>query len=336
LGIDTYPDQKLLLALWPGKADIVDLSKESLYGTEAPDTLGGLTEEANKRAKFSVGRTFVGIDDRDGEDGFETILVFSTRTAKQTGAAAVLREFGADKVMMLDGGGSTQLLCKTGHYIRSDRPIPQALAIIAASPPKINAEVVRKPEWRVLVEGERLPLEMELRNTGTLTWTVEDGRLVIDPAPLGIAVWKPVETAVQPGATTVFTQTLPAIYDTGVHLFQFKWSISQGDEVYEGQDIDAPTVVLPDDLAERRSELAVQIKQWQGQPPEQVQDLIDDWLARQLAPTASPVSPVSQPLSSQAAPPVDIIRPQDIFWIPLLMLPILIIIGLMIGRRTTE
>jgi hypothetical protein len=47
-------------------------------------------------------------------------------------AAQVLRDFGAEQVMMLDGGGSTQLSCKGEDYVSSDRLIPQALGVIGA------------------------------------------------------------------------------------------------------------------------------------------------------------------------------------------------------------
>src|SRR5690606_29630100 len=99
-GKDTYVGEQLLLKLWADRADIVRLSKGSLTGSTAPNIIGGLTEEANKRAKFSVGRTFVGIDDRDGDGQLETILVFNTISTQQTSAADVLRSFGAEKVMM--------------------------------------------------------------------------------------------------------------------------------------------------------------------------------------------------------------------------------------------
>ncbi len=121
-GVNTYVDQKLILELWDDRAAIRPLSAEALHRSQAPNILGGLTEEANKRAKYAVGRTFVGLADYDSDGRLETVLLFNTQTATQANAAAVLRTFGATQVMMLDGGGSTQLLCKSGWHIRSDRP----------------------------------------------------------------------------------------------------------------------------------------------------------------------------------------------------------------------
>jgi hypothetical protein len=94
-----------------------------------------LAEDAPKRINRSVARTFTGLDDRDLDGDYETIFIFNTRSALQIEAADVLRSFGADKVMMLDGGGSTQLLCQGEPVIYSERAIPQAMGIMAGSAP---------------------------------------------------------------------------------------------------------------------------------------------------------------------------------------------------------
>ncbi|HEX6384402.1 MAG TPA: phosphodiester glycosidase family protein, partial [Anaerolineae bacterium] len=54
--------------------------------------------------------------------------------ATKTEAASVLRSFGAEKVMMLDGGSSTQLTCRGENYVSSGRRIPQSIAVMAAVP----------------------------------------------------------------------------------------------------------------------------------------------------------------------------------------------------------
>lgn len=127
-----FPDQKLILELWADRADIRDLTKDNLYASSAPDIVAGLSEDAGKRARHYTGRTFVGVDDRDGDGAFESVLIFTTRSARQIDAAEALRSFGGDKVMMLDGGGSAQLTCGGEALVASERLIPQALAVIAA------------------------------------------------------------------------------------------------------------------------------------------------------------------------------------------------------------
>lgn len=133
-GIKDFPGKKLMLELWDDHARITPLSQEALYSSPAPDIVAGLTEDAPKNIKKYVGRTFVGVVDQDQDGKSETVLLFNTRSARQVDAAGVLYDFGATQVMMLDGGGSTQLICRGEALITSDRYIPQALGILAASP----------------------------------------------------------------------------------------------------------------------------------------------------------------------------------------------------------
>ncbi len=133
--LDEFVGQKLILEIWDDRVDITPLSKNSLYGSYAPNVVAGLSEHANKRAKHYTGRTFIGVDDRNRDGRNEIVLIFNTKTARQVDAAQVLRDFGADKVMMLDGGGSTQLICKGNSYVSSDRLIPQAIAVTGGTQP---------------------------------------------------------------------------------------------------------------------------------------------------------------------------------------------------------
>lgn len=131
-GYDQYPE-KLMFELWDDHADIKILTAETFYASDAPHILGGLPENANKRSPYAVGRTFIGVDDWDEDGSYEIVYVFTTLTASQDAAAHVLRNFGAEKIMMLDGGGSTQLICQGRSIIPSDRNIPQAIAVLASA-----------------------------------------------------------------------------------------------------------------------------------------------------------------------------------------------------------
>ncbi len=145
-----FVGQKLMLEIWADRADIVELTQEALYTSTAPNIVAGLSEEANKRARQYTGRTFAGIADYDQNGNFETILILNTRVARQVDAADTLRSFGAAKVMMLDGGGSTQLICQGVSYVSSDRLIPQALGVVAATqmptPPEKKVPMVFNDE----------------------------------------------------------------------------------------------------------------------------------------------------------------------------------------------
>lgn len=112
------------------------LTKKALYASTAPDIIAGLAEDAGRHPNSSPGRTFVGIDDRDHDKRYETILIFNSKAATAPRAADVLRGFGADKVMMLDGGDSTQLICRGRPYLQSEssRAVPQMLAVTGGLP----------------------------------------------------------------------------------------------------------------------------------------------------------------------------------------------------------
>lgn len=128
-----HQEERLMLEIWSNAADIRPFSRETLYGSSAPDILSGLTEDGRKSPAKSVPRTFLGVGDVDQRGTYQKIFIYNTRSARQSDAAGVLRDFGAEKVMMLDGGGSTQLICDGKSIIQSDRKIPQAVAVIAGS-----------------------------------------------------------------------------------------------------------------------------------------------------------------------------------------------------------
>lgn len=132
--LNDYPDQRLMLEIWPDRADIVPLSATALYASSAPDIVAGLTRDASgRRPNMRTGRTFVGVGNQDQHGNYETILLFTSAMARKTEAAGMLRRFGAEKVMMLDGGSSTQLTCRGKNDISSGRRIPQTIAVMAAS-----------------------------------------------------------------------------------------------------------------------------------------------------------------------------------------------------------
>lgn len=329
-GIDTYINQKLILELWPDRGAIRNLYQTTLYSSDAPNILGGLTEQANKRAKFAVGRTFVGLDDRDKDGKQEMLLVLNTQTALQSGAAAVLRDFGADRVMMLDGGGSTQLLCKSGWHIRSDRPIPQALAVFAAEPPPVSVQLVKEPGWSVLVPGEAFPIELEIRNTGVVSWTEQTTQLELHPGTLGMNRWLPVEDTILPGERAVFTDTLSTFHEPGLYTSPIDWQIIYEDKAYPGQSIQAIGIVLPEELAARRGELELKIQGWKDLPPQQIQDQVEAWIEEHSVKEL----PTIEALEPAPTRTVEVeIRPLDAILIPLLMLPIVLIMGFILSRR---
>jgi hypothetical protein len=280
-GDQTYPGQKMLLELWDDRAAITELSSQQLHGSSAPDIIGGLTEDANKRIKASVGRTFVGIADLDGDSLDETVLLFNSFSSLQSGAAEVLRSFGANQVMMLDGGGSTQLLCQGGWYIRSERPIPQALAVIAAPAPPIAGQLRTHSSWPVIVAGSSLPIEFSVQNTGVLTWTQAEVGFYLNANRLELEQRFNASQPVASGSVVTITRSLAGFNQTGVIQVPVNWGLVYQGEDYPGQSFRLDLIVLPIWLEDRKTELQALVQQWRLEQPDQVSRLVGEWLNRQ-------------------------------------------------------
>ncbi|MEW5869478.1 MAG: hypothetical protein AB1894_09390 [Chloroflexota bacterium] len=344
--IEQYPEQKLMLELWGERADITPLTQEALYGSSAPDILAGLTEEANKRAKYAVGRTFVGLADGNGDGAFEIFLMLNTATAVQSEVASVLRDFGAEKVMMLDGGGSAQLTCQGEGYLKSERLIPQALAMRAASPartaarptalptpaevnPPVSASAAGAPPWLVLVAGDPLELEFTLTNTGSQVWLPEEQRFVLEKNPLGAQQALAFERPVESGGQAQFSLQLGGYAEPGIYSLPLRWHIAAGEQVYPGDPALLRVVALPVEMAARRGELESLLKSWAGLGEAQIETNVEDWLDQSeeaLPPAeAAPPTDAIQPAAAQPATP-DAVHLRDLLWIPLLMLPFIFLV----------
>ena len=125
-----FRTQRVMLELWQDHASIAPLSRQAFYSSTAPNIIAGLHEQARVRPTEELGRTFVGLSDGDGDGLQERLFIYSGAAATQAHAAAVLREFGARTIMMLDGGGSAQLACEGASYIQRVRPLPHMMATI--------------------------------------------------------------------------------------------------------------------------------------------------------------------------------------------------------------
>jgi hypothetical protein len=221
-GREQFQGKKLMLELWKDRADITLLTQEALYASTAPDIVAGLAEDAPKNIKKYVGRTFVGVVDKDGNDQYETLLILATRTARQVDAADVLRSFGAQKVMMLDGGGSTQMICQDKPILSSERLIPQALGIKGGIPPmpKSKNEISSAEEPTPVEPASDLPATAELAQAQpvqaepvveavTPSVVVPVDNAPVETAPPQPAASPPIQNEPQP----VLVQAAPAIQE---------------------------------------------------------------------------------------------------------------------------
>jgi hypothetical protein len=177
--IDQFIDEKLMLEIWSNRVDIRALSQTALYSSTAPDILAGLAEDASKRAKSLTGRTFAGVADQNQDGVHETLLIFNSRLSRQSDAAAVLRSFGASKVMMLDGGGSTQLICEGTELVASERLVPQAIAVFGSGAATIPSAAYPAP-----LSGEAGLPELPL-GAGSTTSVPEESPSPVDGSAPG-------------------------------------------------------------------------------------------------------------------------------------------------------
>jgi len=279
-----------VLELWPDKADIRHLTEEVLNSSSAPDLIAGLSEDTPKNPDNPVGRTFVGVSDRNGDGVYETVLILGTRTAFQSEPGVVLRGFGAAHVMMLDGGGSTQLICHGSDSVQSTdstpRTIPQTLGTIAASGGALVVQIVAKPDLKVVVAGESLDIAVELKNVGAEIWRPETDRLVNSSNPWGAGPFALAEV-VLPGGQTGFSWTTEPLSGSGIR--STKWHMARGEEAFFGDTVEIRVIVLPQELSDKKKELEQQLATWSAGAIEDVEQLAKEWIQKQLKDAASSI-----------------------------------------------
>lgn len=248
-GSDKYFDEQLMFELWDDHADIISLTQESLYLSSAPHIIGGFTDYIGTQTDTVTGRTFIGLDDAGADGLYEIVLIFNSRTATQSRASAVLRSFGADKVMMLDGGGSTQLICLDKVYVASEREIPQALAVRSGGLflPDYRADVVDQTYFLSLMPEEISRVYVELENSGHRAWIFGQGiRLVrAQGASLGSITSIDLPRNVLPGESARWEFTVVAPLQP--QLYQSTWRLTRGD-IFIGDPITISLVVMSPDF----------------------------------------------------------------------------------------
>ena len=277
---DEYSDQKRMLEIWPNHARITDLTSEALTASSAPNILGGLSEDASQDSSALIGRTFAGIDDGDGDGIGETILIFTSKTTRTADAAGVLHSFGADDVIMLDGGDSAQLLCNDQPQVYSDRPIPQAIGVTAGEQAAYAMRVKKQSDWEIVVEGKTLDIELILTNTGTETWRAGEVSLVNQRNPWGAGDTLSLPADVPPDGTVNLGWTTPIFEKTGVFLSQ--WNIVRGTQKFNDQPITINVIVIPPELEDKKVELEEQICEWARQQVDDMEQRIMDWIQAQV------------------------------------------------------
>eukprot|EP01016_Furgasonia_blochmanni_P044340 TRINITY_DN6153_c0_g5_i1.p1 TRINITY_DN6153_c0_g5~~TRINITY_DN6153_c0_g5_i1.p1 ORF type:complete len:295 (+),score=28.03 TRINITY_DN6153_c0_g5_i1:848-1732(+) len=103
--------KRLMLELYEDKFEMKFLTPLTCQMSNASDWISGLAEDDYIDKDRRCGRNMLGVVDEDGDGMYETALIYLTKEKSQPEAVADLKTFGAKMVMMVDGGGSTQLLC---------------------------------------------------------------------------------------------------------------------------------------------------------------------------------------------------------------------------------
>ncbi|HJW90695.1 MAG TPA: hypothetical protein VJ436_08650, partial [Anaerolineales bacterium] len=202
------------------------------------------------------------------------------KTATKTHAAGMLRAFGAEKVIMLDGGGSTQLICNTVPLIASDRDLPQTLGVTASTPPPLSASVTDQPVWPILVEGDRLEIEIILQNTGTEPWRADQDLLVSLKNPWGAEPALPLPGNVAPYEKAVFTWRTDRFQRWGV--FESQWRLERAGAAFSGDPLRVNVIVLPRSLADKKAELEEQLRAWLAGEAQDIEQMVVKWIEAQL------------------------------------------------------
>jgi hypothetical protein len=201
-------------------------------------------------------------------------------TARQSDAADVLKSFEAAKVMMLDGGGSTQLICEGKSYISSDRLIPQAIGVLAAPLPPFSATLATQPDWPVVMQNEPIQVSIVLTNTGSMRWKPGNVKVVIDEKPWGATDTLDLTKPVNPGEATTFVWEPDTFSRQGV--YSIRWYLSNENDKFPLMPERFNLVVLPDQLGRERSELQQEIDDWQQMGVLNIDPLFKEWLQSQL------------------------------------------------------
>lgn len=141
-------ENKLKVEIWDDHASITKFEEDthisSLKNSSAPQALVGLDLKVVNNQPTN--RTLIGVKDRDSNGTNETVLILNSENRTKTDANQILMNFGASKVISLDGGGSTQMTAKGEAFVKSSdlsrwgtdgfrtgvaRDIPQAIGVVS-------------------------------------------------------------------------------------------------------------------------------------------------------------------------------------------------------------
>jgi Phosphodiester glycosidase len=129
-GLNEFPDKTMTVAWSSGKIAIEPYNRSTFDGT-IPNVVGALASNAGKNASKSLPRTFIGVKNLRPDKTYSTVLLFISPSATQSEAEQTLRQFGAERVAMLDGGQSTGLIVNGQTIMQPKTRLPQTIGIFS-------------------------------------------------------------------------------------------------------------------------------------------------------------------------------------------------------------
>ncbi len=262
-----------------------------------------MSPQADLDSQALKARTVVGTRDADGDGQAEVVLLFASKTTRPSDAVEVLRGFGAQEVMLLSDGDATQLWCNDQPYVYAEAGLPQVIGVRAGYIAEYEAVVARQSEWPVAVVGERVTVEIVLRNNGSQPWLPGEVYLRNQRNDWGAGKRLELAQPVQPGETVTFAFTSEVFTRPGVQtgLWEAVRSNSTGgagERTISPRPIVINAIVLPEELAARKQELELQVREWARQKLENIEQLVLDWIEARVRQGFDRICPSAALLSS--------------------------------------
>jgi hypothetical protein len=155
--------------------------------------------------------------------------------------------------------------------------------------------VVRQPNWPVLVEGDALTVEIEIKNAGSETWKSKECYLANKRNAWGANTKLSLGKDTKHGETAVFSWVTDRFSSWGVHSSQ--WQLVQGEKEF-GDTITINAIVLPKQLADKKKTLEEQVKKWTEEQVQNIERLVITWIKEQIDRTLQETSKQICPLTA--------------------------------------
>ncbi|MEW6180529.1 MAG: hypothetical protein AB1522_11435 [Chloroflexota bacterium] len=269
-----------LLEVWDEYARISPYTAEAFQQSAAPVVVVSLSAQAANQAQTFTSRTLIGLQDGDGDELYETLFFFSSKTTRQSDAIEVLRSFGAQDFILLADGDFAQMNCEGLPYVFAEASIPSAIGVRAGFIAEYEAVLVRHTEWPIAAEGEAVNVEIVVRNNGSQVWQPGEVYLANLRNDWGAGSRLEISAPVAPGETVVFSFTSQIFKKPGVYTSQ--WTMQHNEKSISPHPIVVNAVILPQELAARKQELEDQVREWARQKLENIEELILNWIESQV------------------------------------------------------